>query len=682
MAKNKSEQYIIELGFKADLDTLKEQLKDNTEEIDKVVDGWVKKLKILEKAANQMGFTINEAFEGIENAEISKAFDVVNNKAKTLGFTLKEIGKYGVQISEAFTGLGQKITKITTKGTTEKYVKSEAGSNLYPDLDFDEMLANETDRTTTYLDIAGADKTSKENLKKNISDTLKEYGQISEEKQKEILDNFEQYVSKMKVAYNKDGLAIGEWVDVQVDEYTRLTQAIKRFTVEKEGIDGETITYSSMERVGGPKVNVDFKKIQSDGENLIKTLSKLQQERDRLLLDSDSGKQVGNTLFANEKEIDNIINKLGSFGVTFDKETGEIKQDIQETTEYVRDFSSVIEKSNQEISNNKAKIADTKLNKDIEEYIGLIKEVNNLDIELIKAKSAKSSQNYIEELNRQLIVAKEKQAGFSDEVKSSTKALEAQEEATNRLNIAQGKIQNNIERTGNLFGSLKKQVLTVAKNTFSYTLAYKALNSGDEALRKTIKTVRELDTAMTEIQMVTGETDEATRELLNTYSEMGQQLGATTLDVAKGSVEWLRQGKTVEETNKLLTASTMLSKVGMIDAAEATELMTAALNGFKLSADDAMGIVDKLSAVDLAYATSAEEIAVALQYVASSAGMANVSLDKMIGLITVVSQTTRLSAEQIGQSFKTIIARMQNIKVGKFVDDETGEALLNRSIAA
>ena len=39
---------------------------------------------------------------------------------------------------------------------------------------------------------------------------------------------------------------------------------------------------------------------------------------------------------------------------------------------------------------------------------------------------------------------------------------------------------------------------------------------------------------MTEIQMVTGETDKATRELLNTYSEMGQQLGATTLDVAKG----------------------------------------------------------------------------------------------------------------------------------------------------
>lgn len=31
--------------------------------------------------------------------------------------------------------------------------------------------------------------------------------------------------------------------------------------------------------------------------------------------------------------------------------------------------------------------------------------------------------------------------------------------------------------------------------------------------------------------------------------------------------------------------------------------------------------------------------------------------------------------EQIGQSFKTVLARIQNVKVGKFVDDETGESL-------
>ena len=36
----------------------------------------------------------------------------------------------------------------------------------------------------------------------------------------------------------------------------------------------------------------------------------------------------------------------------------------------------------------------------------------------------------------------------------------------------------------------------------------------------------------------------------------------------------------------------------MMDSAQATELMTASLNGFKLEAKDAMGIVDKFSALD------------------------------------------------------------------------------------
>lgn len=140
------------------------------------------------------------------------------------------------------------------------------------------------------------------------------------------------------------------------------------------------------------------------------------------------------------------------------------------------------------------------------------------------------------------------------------------------------------------------------------------------------------------------------------------------------SIEWLRQGKSVEDTTKLLTASTMLSKVGMIEASEATELMTSTLNGYKMGAEEAIGLVDKLSAVDLAYATSAQEIAVAMQYVASSANQAGVDIDQLIGLIAVGSETTRLSAETIGNAWKTLITRFQNVKLGKFISDE-GEDL-------
>ena len=54
--------------------------------------------------------------------------------------------------------------------------------------------------------------------------------------------------------------------------------------------------------------------------------------------------------------------------------------------------------------------------------------------------------------------------------------------------------------------------------------------------------------------------------------------------------------------------------------------------------------------------------------------MAGVSLDEMIGMITIVSSTTRRSAESIGQSFKTIFSRLQNVAAGKDIDD-AGESL-------
>ena len=120
----------------------------------------------------------------------------------------------------------------------------------------------------------------------------------------------------------------------------------------------------------------------------------------------------------------------------------------------------------------------------------------------------------------------------------------------------------------------------------------------------------------------------------------------------------------------------MLSKLGMMDANEATEKLTATLNGYKFSASQATEVVDKLVNVDLIAATSAEELATALQYVASQASSAGISFDQMIGLIAVGSETTRLSAETIGNTWKSVLARMEQVKAGANIDEE-GESINN-----
>ena len=84
-------------------------------------------------------------------------------------------------------------------------------------------------------------------------------------------------------------------------------------------------------------------------------------------------------------------------------------------------------------------------------------------------------------------------------------------------------------------------------------------------------------------------------------------MGSTTLEATRASVEYLRQGKTIQETEGLVKASLQLSKLGALDSAQATEYLTAIMNSYQLSAEQATSVVDKLVAVDNISASSAGE---------------------------------------------------------------------------
>lgn len=118
----------------------------------------------------------------------------------------------------------------------------------------------------------------------------------------------------------------------------------------------------------------------------------------------------------------------------------------------------------------------------------------------------------------------------------------------------------------------------------------------------------------------------------------------------------------------------MLSTVGNMSAEDATESLTAIINGFGLATDSATHVIDTLDALDLAYATSSSELAEGLKRSASVAKTAGVSFEDLASILTVVSSTTRLSGETIGNGLKSLFSRLQNIKVGKYIDD-TGESL-------
>lgn len=195
------------------------------------------------------------------------------------------------------------------------------------------------------------------------------------------------------------------------------------------------------------------------------------------------------------------------------------------------------------------------------------------------------------------------------------------------------------------------------------------------ALKQVYDNVVKLDKALTNLQVATGYTRAETAKLLETYASLAKELGATMLEVADAADTWLRQGYSVAETNKLIANSMMLAKLGQLSSAEAAKALTSAMKGYKVSVEDSSKVVDKFTAVDMQAAVSAGDIATAMAETAAGADIAGVSMDKLIGYIATVAEVTQDGAESVGTFYKTLFARMGNVKAGKLVDDETGDSL-------
>lgn len=92
----------------------------------------------------------------------------------------------------------------------------------------------------------------------------------------------------------------------------------------------------------------------------------------------------------------------------------------------------------------------------------------------------------------------------------------------------------------------------------------------------------QLDGAMVDLQIASGMSRDDVRGLMTTYNQMAKELGATTLEMAQGADVWIRQGKSIEDTNILLANSTMLSKLGQIDAAQSSKYLTSIMKGYNI----------------------------------------------------------------------------------------------------
>lgn len=269
--------------------------------------------------------------------------------------------------------------------------------------------------------------------------------------------------------------------------------------------------------------------------------------------------------------------------------------------------------------------------------------------------------------NNQLSKLEKRQGKINVDIDNS--GINKATQGINRLNNA----SNN---TNTIFSKLKNTL----KDTFSHgklamTGYLLALNEINKAGKQAKETIEGLDSVVTDLSIAMNDSRDKAYDYLNTLNRQAKELKVTTETVAKASDDWLRSGRTISETNTLVRDSTVLSVLGQTESADATKYLTAITNAYRLSAEDTIDVVSRLTYVDGLSASSAGGLAQSLSKTASAAQMAGVEIDALIGYVAAIKDVTQAEDSEIGNALKGIFARFNNIKVSKFTDDETGEAL-------
>ena len=227
------------------------------------------------------------------------------------------------------------------------------------------------------------------------------------------------------------------------------------------------------------------------------------------------------------------------------------------------------------------------------------------------------------------------------------------------LNQASKQVQQALGRITGQASEFQKSLDASTARVFAFGATTAVLNGVTQSFKKLVSTTIEVEKRLIEINSIFQATDATFSRFRASIFRVAKETGQTFDTVAEGAAELARQGLSAEETAKRLKAALVMTRISGMDAEKSVKALTAAINGFTSASLTANQIVNKMVAVDTAFAVSTDDLAAAFTRAGSTAEDAGVSFDELLGLITAVEQRTARGGAVIGNAFKSIFTRLQ-----------------------
>lgn len=225
-----------------------------------------------------------------------------------------------------------------------------------------------------------------------------------------------------------------------------------------------------------------------------------------------------------------------------------------------------------------------------------------------------------------------------------------------------------------------KNLLTTLGNTVKWQIASSAIHGLTGAISESISYIEKFDKALTDIKIVS----DLNNEQLLTYAQntrrIAKELNATSLEIAQGSTLYFQQGLSEAEVEKRIKVTQKLANVTGETSATVTSQMTSIWNNFADGTKTLESFADKLAYLGASTAADTNQIATAMEKFAASAKEVGLSYDLAATAIAEVVDRTQMAPEEVGTAFKTILSRLQGLKLGETLEDgvdlnKYGEAL-------
>ena len=187
------------------------------------------------------------------------------------------------------------------------------------------------------------------------------------------------------------------------------------------------------------------------------------------------------------------------------------------------------------------------------------------------------------------------------------------------------------------------------------------------AIRPVVNAVTEVDTALTQLRIVTQANDQAIQAYSNNIAKIADKTAGSVKDLINSTTTFARLGYSLDESSILAQYTQMLENVGDIDEASATSAMTAIVKAYGFGVDELSFVMDKLVDVGNHFPISVKELAEGMNNAGSMLAVATEgSFDQSIALLTAAN-TTIQNISKSSTGLRTIAARIRN--VGTELDD-------------